>query len=78
MVFTSNKMKLFLRSKIGCFKCGAGEEHIKVNSHPRCIVNLINIHGVVNVYSHKKDQTFVTTTGLTTYENNLNSVCYIN
>ena len=58
-------------------KFGASDEHIKVKSHPKCTMNLISIHGVLNVYTHLKNQTFVTTTGLTAYGNNLNLVHYI-
>ena len=42
---------------------GTNEEHTKVNSRTKFAVNLMNIQGGMSVYSHNKDQTFVTATG---------------
>ena len=42
---------------------GTNDEHIKVNSHTKFAVNLINIQGVMHIYSRKKGETFVMTTG---------------
>ena len=39
-------------------KFGASDEHIKVKSHPKCTMNLISIHGVLNVYTHLKKSNF--------------------
>ena len=37
------------------------EERVTVDSRTKFVANVRNIQGVMNVYSHKKDQTFVTT-----------------
>ena len=40
---------------------GTNEENIKMNSCAIFTVNLMNIQGVMSIYSHQKDQTSVTT-----------------
>ena len=42
---------------------GTNKERIKMNPRTKFAMNLINIQGVMSVYSHKKDATFVTATG---------------
>ena len=53
---------------------GINEECIKVNSCTKFTVNLMNIKGVISIYSRKKDQTSVMATG---YGNNLKIGVYI-
>ena len=54
-----NKMQM-CSSIVSIF--GKIEERVMVDSHTKFAMNLKNIQGVMNIYSHKKDQTSVTTT----------------
>ena len=42
---------------------GTSKERTKVHSHTKFAMNLINIQGVMSIYSRKNDETFVTATG---------------
>ena len=51
---------------------GTNEEHLTLDSHAKFVVNLVNIQGIMSIYSHKKkDQTSVMATRLTKHRNNL-------